>query len=397
MKHASFVVCSVATLTLGWVALAAFAHAGTPHSRSASRARSPVGPAADGQRAGPFVLPSGSGSFERRDVPCLTVGERRRIELQIASSQRVLGLNPMQAQPQVLFDWPLRAVGSAAAWFDVHAIGNFVDQDQTAGNILDYECGPRTYDGHRGIDIVTWPFGWTLMDDDEVQIIAAASGVIVLKVDGNGHNSCAPGGTANVVCVQHDDGSVAWYAHMKKFSLTPKLVGQAVARGEYLGVVGSSGSSTYPHLHLEVHDKFNNLIEPFSGPCNSMNPDSWWRDQRPYYDSAVNRLMVGDAAVFVPPCPGRAITNEVDALPRGTLGFFTVFYHDLLSGQVGDFKILRPAGTTFRSWSHASTDPHSAVYGWQRSWNIPNGAPTGTWTYQVTFQGQTYAMQFEVI
>jgi hypothetical protein len=41
--------------------------------------------------------------------------------------------------------------------------------------------------------------------------------------------------------------------------------------------------------------------------------------------------------------------------------------------------------------------PHYSASWWYWTWIIPNGAPTGTWTYQVTFQGKTHAMQFEVI
>ena len=50
----------------------------------------------------------------------------------------------------------------------------------------------------------------------------------------------------------HADGSVAWYGHMKAGSLTNKAVGQTVSSGEYLGIVGSSGNSTGPHLHFGI-------------------------------------------------------------------------------------------------------------------------------------------------
>ncbi|MFT5051689.1 MAG: murein DD-endopeptidase MepM/ murein hydrolase activator NlpD [Chlamydiales bacterium] len=149
----------------------------------------------------------------------------------------------------VRFGWPVIAVGAAAEEFGVHAITNFVDQDPTfPGNLLDYNCGQRTYGGsnpgynHSGIDIDTWPRGWTWMDNDEVQIVAAAAGTIVFKQDGYYDESCSTaGGQWNAVFVEHADGSVAWYGRMKNGSPTSKLVGERVEMGEYLGVIGSSG------------------------------------------------------------------------------------------------------------------------------------------------------------
>lgn len=40
-------------------------------------------------------------------------------------------------------------------------------------------------------------------------------------------------------------------------------VGDYVVPGQKLGVVGSSGCSTYPHLHFEVHDCDDNVVAPF--------------------------------------------------------------------------------------------------------------------------------------
>ena len=88
---------------------------------------------------------------------------------------------------------------------------------------------------------------------DAVRIVAAAPGTIVSKTDGNFDRNCAIGsGQWNAVYVRHADNSVAWYGHMKSGSLTTKAVGETVVTGEYLGIVGSSGSSTGPHLHFEI-------------------------------------------------------------------------------------------------------------------------------------------------
>jgi murein DD-endopeptidase MepM/ murein hydrolase activator NlpD len=57
------------------------------------------------------------------------------------------------------------------------------------------------------------------------------------------------GGYGNEVQVDHGYGYVTLYAHMEKFNVQP---GQKVKRGECVGYVGSTGSSTAPHLHYEV-------------------------------------------------------------------------------------------------------------------------------------------------
>jgi hypothetical protein len=61
--------------------------------------------------------------------------------------------------PAVTYTFPLRlAVGLADyAGFRVSA---FVDHNLASGQVLDYNGGTRTYDGHRGTDYALWPFAW---------------------------------------------------------------------------------------------------------------------------------------------------------------------------------------------------------------------------------------------
>jgi murein DD-endopeptidase MepM/ murein hydrolase activator NlpD len=54
----------------------------------------------------------------------------------------------------------------------------------------------------------------------------------------------------NFVRVDHGYGVETWYGHMSKIGVS---VGQQVERGDSVGKVGSTGRSTGPHIHYEVH------------------------------------------------------------------------------------------------------------------------------------------------
>ncbi|WP_279257129.1 glucosaminidase domain-containing protein [Enterococcus faecalis] len=55
--------------------------------------------------------------------------------------------------------------------------------------------------------------------------------------------------SGNYVTIEHEDGSVALYAHQQEYCVN---VGQTVEQGQIIGYVGSTGNSTGPHLHLEI-------------------------------------------------------------------------------------------------------------------------------------------------
>lgn len=333
----------------------------------------------------------------------LSPAERSRIQAMIdanVADLRLRGVFAATPKGAVLFTWPI-STGAGFVDYDVHGISNFVDQDPAnPGSILDYTCGSRTYDingyNHSGTDIFTWPFGWLRMDSDEVTVVAAAPGVIAGKDDGNFDRSCAMSGARwNAVYVRHADGTIAWYGHLKNGSPTTKAVGDTVARGEYLGVVGSSGSSTGPHLHFEVHDAADALVDPFAGACNALNASSCWQAQRPYYDSAINRV----ATSFAPPdfgtCPAQEIPNEQTHFPFGATIYFIGYYHDQLSGQPSDTVLRRPDGSAFTSYTDSSTVPHYSASYWYHWWtSFAPAGPAGRWTQEVTYQGRTYRHPF---
>lgn len=56
---------------------------------------------------------------------------------------------------------------------------------------------------------------------------------------------------ANYVLIQHSDGTLGHYVHLKKGSNVVK-VGQSVSAGDLLGYSGNTGHTTGPHLHFAV-------------------------------------------------------------------------------------------------------------------------------------------------
>jgi murein DD-endopeptidase MepM/ murein hydrolase activator NlpD len=68
------------------------------------------------------------------------------------------------------------------------------------------------------------------------------------------------GGYGNVVVVDHGDGTTSLYAHCHELKVQK---GQRVGRGDVIATVGTTGRSTGPHLHLEVH-KDGAAIDPMS-------------------------------------------------------------------------------------------------------------------------------------
>jgi murein DD-endopeptidase MepM/ murein hydrolase activator NlpD len=98
---------------------------------------------------------------------------------------------------------------------------------------------------HKGIDIA---------NAVGTPIVAVAPGIVVSA----GWNS---GGYGNLVEVQHADGSVTLYAHNSRILVRR---GQAVEQGQQISEMGSTGYSTGPHLHFEVHPPGRGAVNPIA-------------------------------------------------------------------------------------------------------------------------------------
>ncbi|GAB4128769.1 MAG: hypothetical protein Fur0015_02540 [Ignavibacteriales bacterium] len=343
--------------------------------------------------------------FEINHSPELTENQRKTIiseNIKVISELTSLGkisFSPQSAN----FSWPLQASKNYNG-YSYYGISGFVDHDPNYPNQLkDYNNGTRTYDlesgyNHKGTDIFLWPFGWVMMENNFVEIISMADGIIIGKDDGNYDRNCGINFNTNwnAVYIRHDNGAVAWYGHMKKNSLTQKNVGERVSTGEYLGIVGSSGASTGPHLHLEVYDENYKLIDPWFGPGNTTITSYWWIEQKPYYDSKINKIATHSQWPVFPACPETEKTYEQNEfLPGDTICFLT-YYQDQLKGQMTNYKIIQPNGVIWYQWNHSSTEDHYSASYWGWRWIFPANSQQGIWKFEVTYNGKVFQHYFKI-
>ncbi len=78
-------------------------------------------------------------------------------------------------------------------------------------------------------------------------------------------------GYGNIVKIDHGYGYQTFYAHMDRFIVKR---GQKVKRGDIIGFVGSTGTSTAPHLHYEVI-KNKRKVNPVNYYFNDLTPEEY--------------------------------------------------------------------------------------------------------------------------
>jgi len=98
---------------------------------------------------------------------------------------------------------------------------------------------------HKGIDIA---------NNVGTSIVAAKEGVVSFS----GWHS---GGYGYLVSISHADGSRSLYAHNSRLLVQ---VGETVAQGQPIAQMGSTGRSTGPHLHFEIHPPGRGAVNPLA-------------------------------------------------------------------------------------------------------------------------------------
>lgn len=174
-----------------------------------------------------------------------------------------IAINPALAQEPLKLEMPLRCSQGSDCW-----IVNYVDIDPTP-KVKDYMCGEASYNAHKGTDIA-------IMDANimrqGVEVFASAAGSVrgirndMRDVDfnlGGGPDSVKGKECGNGVLLDHGDGWTTQYCHMLRASVTV-AVGDTVETGQTLGLVGLSGLTEFPHVHIQVKHN-EQVVDPFAG------------------------------------------------------------------------------------------------------------------------------------
>ena len=162
----------------------------------------------------------------------------------------------------------------------------------------DFRCNHRTYDGHTGTDFAVRDLATMHRG---VAVVAVAAGRVLRVRDGMSDEGAAdvPDGRdcGNGVVIGHGDVWETQYCHLRKGSVAVKA-GDAIRRGDHLGMVGTSGRARFPHVHLGIR-RGGTPVDPFTGRpvpsgCGASGQGLWNADSRPVY--AASRIVAAGFA-----------------------------------------------------------------------------------------------------
>jgi lipoprotein NlpD len=197
---------------------------------------------------------------------------------------------------------------------------------------------------HEGIDIA---------NASGTPILAAAAG----KVIKTGWDDW---GLGNIVKIQHTDGQVTVYGHNRRILVSD---GQQVTQGQMIAEMGSTGNSTAPHLHFEIHT----LQRIAANPLNILP------SQNTNIAAAKNRPSANQARISASPTIFSSQCNGVT----------------LIDGETANahVQVCQEKGQLFYI-GELKQNPNQSVR--LPAWNVSNSkyrADNGSFSYLVTPQG----------
>ena len=201
-----------------------------------------------------------------------------------------------QAQPlapTLALSLPIDCEPGLTCW-----IPNFVDMDPGPG-VQDYTCGSNAYNAHKGTDFA---IANLRVMRKGIDVLAAAQGIVkgirnnMPDVNFRWLDRTRLRGKecGNGTVIDHGNGWETQYCHLREGSVAVQK-GQLVAPGDKLGLVGLSGLTEFPHLHLTLRHR-GAVVDPFNGEgeeCGVRGTNLWASDaqqQLSYQPSAVYNI-----------------------------------------------------------------------------------------------------------
>jgi|GEM_PF-2095472 len=260
-------------------------------------------------------------------------------------------------------------------------IVNYVDWS-TSG-IKDYNCGDKTYDGHKGTDFALRSFRQM---DSGVFVLSADAGKVISVVDSFFDRNKDPlsSNSGNMIAIQHSGGYYTYYAHLMKNSALVKT-DDIVVKGQKIAKVASSGKSSDPHLHFEVWYNSVTYVDPFKGSCG--NPSSMWTNQ-PVYDSNY-RILESGLLNFMPDL------DTIRERPKQPSSFkfndkaicLWVLESGIKNGDSATWQWFDPDNNLYYSYTYTYTANSWYFYNWSYI-TFPHNEKAGSWQVKYLINGK---------
>lgn len=272
---------------------------------------------------------------------------------------------------------------------DTCYIQQFVDVDP-GPEARDFTCGPLSYEGHKGTDFAL-P---TLTEMAQgVAVLAAAPGRVRGLRDGMPDTGLTPETEAQItgrdcgngVVLDHGGGWETQYCHLRQGSVAVEQ-DQMVEAGTPLGLVGLSGRTEFPHLHLSVR-RNGQVVDPFHPAANdTCTPDAvstgLWETPLPYQPGGL--LDLGFAAAV--PDYDTVKAGQTSVAPTRDSPALVLFVYGFGArpGDQIDLTIDGPEGRFFETTQ--TLDRTQAQYMRAVGRRTDQGLNPGLYTGQVTLR-----------